>query len=120
MPESPEVDALTGFLRDTLVGGVIGATDLAEFRALKTRARPLDQLTGRTVADVQRFGKHVALLTDGPVLVISFGRAGWATWRAAGVGASPPEGRSEENTSELQSLMRTSYAVVCLTKKTKH
>src|SRR3546814_6207463 len=28
-------------------------------------------------------------------------------------------GRSEEHTSELQSLMRTSYAVFCLTKKNK-
>src|SRR3546814_3202208 len=32
---------------------------------------------------------------------------------------SAPEARSEEHTSELQSLMRTSYAVFCLqTKKT--
>src|SRR3546814_1947979 len=30
------------------------------------------------------------------------------------------EDRSEEQTSELQSLMRNSYAVFCLTKKTKH
>src|SRR3546814_1099309 len=29
-------------------------------------------------------------------------------------------GRSEEHTSELQSLMRISYAVFCLNKKTKH
>src|SRR3546814_10312474 len=29
-----------------------------------------------------------------------------------------PTTRSEEHTSELQSLMRTSYAVFCLTKKT--
>src|SRR3546814_1616009 len=29
-------------------------------------------------------------------------------------------GRSEEHTSELQSLMRISYAVFCLIKKTKH
>src|SRR3546814_5673802 len=29
---------------------------------------------------------------------------------------SEPEGRSEEHTSELQSLMRTSYAVLCLKK----
>src|SRR3546814_2626012 len=29
------------------------------------------------------------------------------------------EGRSEEHTSELQSLMRISYAVFCLTKKQK-
>src|SRR3546814_5296720 len=34
---------------------------------------------------------------------------------AVGVG---PGGRSEEHTSELQSLMRISYAVFCLTKKT--
>src|SRR3546814_1132420 len=30
-----------------------------------------------------------------------------------------PIGRSEEHTSELQSLMRISYAVFCLTKKIK-
>src|SRR3546814_9153062 len=30
-----------------------------------------------------------------------------------------PERRSEEHTSELQSLMRTSYAVFCLKKKTQ-
>src|SRR3546814_8221375 len=30
-----------------------------------------------------------------------------------------PEQRSEEHTSELQSLMRISYAVFCLKKKTK-
>src|SRR3546814_2327077 len=31
----------------------------------------------------------------------------------------PPRVRSEEHTSELQSLMRISYAVFCLKKKTK-
>src|SRR3546814_2558124 len=31
-----------------------------------------------------------------------------------------PVARSEEHTSELQSLMRTSYAVFCLKKKNKH
>src|SRR3546814_10081645 len=36
------------------------------------------------------------------------------------VGAlAEPEARSEEHTSELQSLMRNSYAVFCLKKKTK-
>src|SRR3546814_9996746 len=34
--------------------------------------------------------------------------------------ASSCEGRSEEHTSELQSLMRISYAVFCLKKKNKH
>src|SRR3546814_5214965 len=34
-------------------------------------------------------------------------------------GADMPAARSEEHTSELQSLMRISYAVFCLKKKTK-
>src|SRR3546814_5785898 len=32
------------------------------------------------------------------------------------IGRAPPQFRSEEHTSELQSLMRTSYAVFCLKK----
>src|SRR3546814_9548642 len=38
------------------------------------------------------------------------------------LGLMPPDppARSEEHTSELQSLMRTSYAVFCLKKKKKH
>src|SRR3546814_997123 len=39
---------------------------------------------------------------------------GRASWRAAG---SRSAMRSEEHTSELQSLMRISYAVFCLKKK---
>src|SRR3546814_2460184 len=38
--------------------------------------------------------------------------------RAIG-GRGEPGGRSEEHTSELQSLMRISYAVFCLKKKNK-
>src|SRR3546814_9538257 len=34
------------------------------------------------------------------------------------IGIARAELRSEEHTSELQSLMRNSYAVLCLTKKT--
>src|SRR3546814_8651491 len=37
-------------------------------------------------------------------------------WIAAPLALSPPR-RSEEHTSELQSLMRISYAVFCLKKK---
>src|SRR3546814_11426102 len=39
--------------------------------------------------------------------------------RIAGAGIAPRAGRSEEHTSELQSLMRISYAVFCLKKKKK-
>src|SRR3546814_4258143 len=38
---------------------------------------------------------------------------------AAGLGGNHRPGRSEEHTSELQSLMRISYAVFCLKKKNK-
>src|SRR3546814_1159154 len=37
-----------------------------------------------------------------------------------GVSLEVPRGRSEEHTSELQSLMRISYAVFCLTKQTRN
>src|SRR3546814_8494136 len=46
--------------------------------------------------------------------------AGWpagASDRPASAGAAAVAERSEEHTSELQSLMRTSYAVFCLKKK---
>src|SRR3546814_2819281 len=41
-------------------------------------------------------------------------------WNSATSKKSPRQRRSEEHTSELQSLMRISYAVFCLKKKTKH
>src|SRR3546814_1987925 len=40
-----------------------------------------------------------------------------AAQRAASMAMSAASGRSEEHTSELQSLMRISYAVLCLKKK---
>jgi formamidopyrimidine-DNA glycosylase len=80
MPESPEVDALAGFVRANATGRRIREVDLEEFRALKTRDRPLAELAGRTVTGMRRFGKHVSLDTDGPSLLIGFGRAGWGRW----------------------------------------
>src|SRR3546814_9740897 len=41
-------------------------------------------------------------------------------WRRRGPVAPATARRSEEHTSELQSLMRISYAVFCLKKKNKH
>src|SRR3546814_4499923 len=42
-----------------------------------------------------------------------------STGAGAGAGAGSGAGRSEEHTSELQSLMRISYAVFCLKNKNK-
>src|SRR3546814_8498423 len=45
----------------------------------------------------------------------------WIEWDSGYVAASLAIGvRSEEHTSELQSLMRISYAVLCLKKTNKH
>src|SRR3546814_3400285 len=41
-------------------------------------------------------------------------------WRRVGGTSRGGRGRSEEHTSELQSLMRISYAVFCLKKKKKY
>src|SRR3546814_9211815 len=43
-----------------------------------------------------------------------------ATPSAISAAPSAPSARSEEHTSELQSLLRISYAVFCLKKKNKH
>src|SRR3546814_2178378 len=43
----------------------------------------------------------------------------FARWRHAAFSDRAAPGRSEEHTSELQSLMRISYAVFCLKKKNK-
>ena len=92
MPEAPEVEALTLFLRERLGGHVVRDVELVEGRALKTRARPLDELVGRTVTGVTRHGKHLDLDLDGVHLGVGFGRAGWATWADAGAESDPEPG----------------------------
>src|SRR3546814_5994331 len=47
------------------------------------------------------------------------GRGNHRYWAGLGVAAAGGAARSEEHTSELQSLMRSSYAVLCLKQKTQ-
>src|SRR3546814_3425827 len=68
------------------------------------------------------FSRHgETAFRDGERRVIARLLDGKACVLAAGGGAfnDPRTRRSEEHTSELQSLMRISYAVFCLTKKKK-
>src|SRR3546814_2761705 len=76
----------------------------------------------RTVVDLNQVSTgeiltidNFAPSPDGRKLLIGWGIAGreCAVLRVIGVDS----GRSEEHTSELQSLMRISYTVVCLNKK---
>src|SRR3546814_1858962 len=95
------------------------------------RSHAVDALQHGRVFLVQQFGQvaavvedHVgvpwlAILEDGLLqapLVLLLGFAFPGENRDAGSSDS----RSEEHTSELQSLMRTSYAVFCLKKKKTH
>src|SRR3546814_5448482 len=75
-------------------------------------------LASHEFAAVRRATRSVADLARGFVLSsASPARTGFATASKLGCG---PEPRSEEHTSELQSLMRNSYAVFCLKKKKKN
>src|SRR3546814_10495648 len=71
----------------------------------------------------QRCGRYPPVELIAPAELERVSRDGRAAMRMMGleVGDSEPVlPRSEENTSELQSLMRISYAVFCLKKKTSH
>src|SRR3546814_8203872 len=65
-------------------------------------------------------GAHLAVelgtQIGGAIRILAFGRDGDAAGEIGGETALVKI-RSEEHTSELQSLMRTSYAVLCFTKK---
>src|SRR3546814_18972513 len=70
--------------------------------------------------------KRLLRATERPTSTASSSLAAWVTsmrmsWLAPSASdCSCSARRSEEHTSELQSLMRISYAVFCLKKKKKH
>ena len=80
MPESPEVDALAGFLDAAASGRRIEAVDVLEFRVVKTRDTPPATLMGRTITGAARHGKHIELKLGDESLVVSLGRHGWIRW----------------------------------------
>src|SRR3546814_2027214 len=103
-----------------LIGGVAGMAAVPAWPALRTHLRwtiPIAALLGVPLSLLLTHGSHagalyvvgivlgVLMLAPLPLLVDS--AADWAG----------EAHRSEEHTSELQSLMRISYAVFCLKKK---
>src|SRR3546814_10098243 len=58
------------------------------------------------------------IASGGDAFIIKTDSAGIRSFVVAGVEVPTDRHRSEEHTSELQSLMRISYAVFCLKKKT--
>src|SRR3546814_8068687 len=57
---------------------------------------------------------------EAPALPAAFFKGDIAAFTALPAAVWPTADRSEEHTSELQSLMRISYAVFCLKKKNNH
>src|SRR3546814_10623346 len=78
----------------------------------------LEALGELLVGDVDRGDEAVARVLLHPVEVLEdAGLRG--VWACGAQGRDEDVGRSEEHTSELQSLMRISYAVFCLKKKNR-
>src|SRR3546814_1887588 len=74
---------------------------------------------------IGRFVLRWDAIVPGQPITHQVAQAGWLHWLIAQGGPATMVGlliiaivRSEEHTSELQSLMRISYAVFCLKKKT--
>src|SRR3546814_4063089 len=77
----------------------LGEADAAEMAALADHAKP-----GPWGPATHRYGPFFGIREEGRLLAMA--------------GQRIQRRRSEEHTSELQSLMRISYAVFCLNKKT--
>src|SRR3546814_9420903 len=116
-PRSTLTDTLfpytTLFRSHRILGDNIGAVPVAAVADRADRvAGGADQLADRAV---RHFGVVLQYPRDAVGLVLALADRGVA--RAAG--AANRVLRSEEHTSELQSLIRISYAVFCLKKKHK-
>ncbi|WP_375424290.1 Fpg/Nei family DNA glycosylase [uncultured Friedmanniella sp.] len=83
MPEMPEVESLTHFLTERLVGHAIARIELAAFSALKTYDPPLSAFNGLEISGVSRHGKYLDIDAQGLHLVFHLARAGWLRWRDA-------------------------------------
>jgi formamidopyrimidine-DNA glycosylase len=90
VPELPEVEALTAFLRENAVGRVVTRVDLAAVQAIKTFDPPLSALGGLEVTGASRHGKFLDLDVSGVHLVVHLARAGWLHWRS-GLPPAPPK-----------------------------
>src|SRR3546814_7587307 len=83
-----------------------------------TRTDPLFPYTTLFRSGAAGVAGHVSPSVDEAATIVRPGRS--VNRGGGGPGTSSAKNRSEEHTSELQSLMRLSYAVFCLKQKQKH
>ncbi|MEV5126739.1 DNA-formamidopyrimidine glycosylase family protein [Streptomyces decoyicus] len=93
MPEMPEVESLTGFLHEHVVGRTVERVYPVAVHALKTYDPPLTALEGRTFDEVARHGKFLDFRAGELHLVLHLARAGWVRWSEKLAVAPPRPGK---------------------------
>jgi formamidopyrimidine-DNA glycosylase len=85
MPELPDVAAYIAALQPRIVGEKLERVRIASVSLLRTSAPPLSAVEGRTVREVRRIGKRIAIGLDGDLcLVLHLMIAGRLHWRPRG------------------------------------
>ncbi|HEY1766241.1 MAG TPA: DNA-formamidopyrimidine glycosylase family protein [Terracidiphilus sp.] len=83
MPELPDIAAYIGALETRIVGQPLVRVRLASAFLLRTAQPPLESVEGRTVRELRRIGKRIAMGVDGDLwLVLHLMIAGRLHWRA--------------------------------------
>src|SRR3546814_6838301 len=118
--DGDKIDAFADFLEDRLAGAVthaLGERALLLDALLAPRGLTVDLVTAFDGGGPYGMGWPAPRVAAGPVRIIKADVVGNGHVRA--IVSGDDGGRSEEHASELQSLMRTSYAGFCLKKKNR-
>ncbi|MGA2811051.1 MAG: DNA-formamidopyrimidine glycosylase family protein [Candidatus Acidiferrum sp.] len=84
MPELPDITAYIRALERRILGQAIERVRLASPFLLRTTQPPITDVEGRTVREVRRIGKRIAIAVEGDLwLVLHLMIAGRLHWRAA-------------------------------------
>jgi formamidopyrimidine-DNA glycosylase len=82
VPELPDIELYLHALRPRVLGHVVRAVRIGSPFLVRTTAPAPEALVGRTLTDVRRLGKRIALGSDGPWLVLHLMIAGRLQWKA--------------------------------------
>src|SRR3546814_7963805 len=118
--DGDKIDAFADFLEDRLAGAVthaLGERALLLDALLAPRGLTVDLVTAFDGGGPYGMGWPAPRVAAGPVRILKADVVGNGHVRE--IVSGDDAGRSEEHTSELQSLMRTSYAGFCLKKKNR-
>ena len=85
MPELPDITAYITALETRILGQPLLAVRLNSFTLLRTAQPPLESAAGRTVRELRRIGKRIAIGLDGDLwLVLHLMIAGRLHWKSPG------------------------------------